>query len=160
MIGNNSCGSTAQAYGKMVDAVGGSRSSPTRAGIRAGDHDEEYEQIIAAGGGRRPRSTGGSGRSATPTCGRSAPATRTSRAGSPVTTWTRCCPRRGFHVARALVGSECTLVTVLHAETRSGGGPAHKSLVVLGYPDIADAADVVPLVVRHSPLLSKASTTR
>jgi anti-sigma B factor antagonist len=30
--------------------------------------------------------------------------------------------------------------------------PKFRSLVVLGYPDIAAAADVVPLVVRHQPL--------
>src|SRR5437899_9196595 len=61
-------------------------------------------------------------------------------------------PENGFHVARALVGSESTLVTVLHAEIELFEVPRHRSLVVLGYPDIAEAADVVPRVVRHEPL--------
>ena len=56
-------------------------------------------------------------------------------------------------MGRALVGSESTLVTVLHAELSLVDVPKHKALVVLGYPDIAEAADVVPLVVRHSPSL-------
>jgi FAD/FMN-containing dehydrogenase len=55
-------------------------------------------------------------------------------------------------VARALVGSESTLVTVLTAEVKLVEIPKFRSLVVLGYPDIAAAADVVPLVVRHQPL--------
>jgi Fe-S oxidoreductase len=42
---------------------------------------------------------------------------------------------------------------VLHAELSLVDVPKHKALVVLGYPDIAEAGDVVPLVVRHSPAL-------
>ncbi len=61
-------------------------------------------------------------------------------------------PEKQFHVARALVGSESTLVTVLTAEISLVEIPKWRSLVVLGYPDIAQAADVVPLVVRHRPL--------
>jgi hypothetical protein len=61
-------------------------------------------------------------------------------------------PEKGFHVARALTGSESTLVTVLAAEISLVEIPKFRSLVVLGYPDIAEAADVVPLVVEHEPL--------
>jgi hypothetical protein len=61
-------------------------------------------------------------------------------------------PEKEFHVARALVGSESTLVTVLHAEIDLVDIPRSRSLVVLGYPDIAEAADLVPLVVKHGPL--------
>ncbi|HEY5336103.1 MAG TPA: FAD-linked oxidase C-terminal domain-containing protein, partial [Mycobacteriales bacterium] len=57
----------------------------------------------------------------------------------------------GFDVARALVGSEGTLVTVLHAELALVPTRAARSLVVLGYPDIASAADATPLVVPHGP---------
>jgi FAD/FMN-containing dehydrogenase len=46
-------------------------------------------------------------------------------------------PEQGFDVARALVGSESTLVTILHAELRLVPKPAAQALVVLGYPDIA-----------------------
>ena len=60
-------------------------------------------------------------------------------------------PEHGFDVARALVGSESTLVTVLHAELRLVPVPAAQALVVLGYPDIASAADAAPAVARHQP---------
>src|SRR5258708_4507246 len=61
-------------------------------------------------------------------------------------------PEKGFHVARALVGSESTLVTVLNAEIDLVAIPRCRSLVALCYSHIADAADLVPLVVRHDPL--------
>ena len=61
-------------------------------------------------------------------------------------------PEKQFHVARALVGSESTLVTVLTAEISLVEIPQFRSLVVLGYPDIAQAADLVPLVNSHQPL--------
>src|SRR6185437_978946 len=61
-------------------------------------------------------------------------------------------PEKDFHVARALVGSESTLVTVLQAELDLVEIPPCRSLVVLGFPDITLAADAVPLVVEHDPL--------
>ena len=60
-------------------------------------------------------------------------------------------PENGFDLARALVGSEGTLVTVLHAELDLVPVPAAQAMVVLGYPDIATAADAVPHVLRHDP---------
>ena len=45
-------------------------------------------------------------------------------------------PERGFHVARALVGSEGTCVTVLEAEVDLVDDPPARSLLVIGYPDI------------------------
>ncbi|MGC1288876.1 MAG: FAD-linked oxidase C-terminal domain-containing protein [Streptosporangiaceae bacterium] len=154
MIGNNSCGSTAQAYGKMVDAVR-RLEILTYDGLRTwvGEtSDEDYEKIIAAGGReaeiyRRLREI------------RDAYLSQI-RTGYPkiprrVSGYNldSLLPERGFHVGRALVGSESTLVTVLHAELSLVDVPKHKALVVLGYPDIAEAGDVVPLVVRHSPSL-------
>jgi FAD/FMN-containing dehydrogenase len=53
-------------------------------------------------------------------------------------------PENGFHVARALVGTEGTCVTVLEATTRLVYSPPVKSLLVLGYPDVYTAADHVP----------------
>jgi FAD/FMN-containing dehydrogenase len=61
-------------------------------------------------------------------------------------------PEHHFDVARALVGSESTLVTVLHAELRLVPVVEHRTLVVLGYPDIAKAADAVPAIVEHEPI--------
>ena len=52
-------------------------------------------------------------------------------------------PERGFDVARALVGSESTLVTVLEATLDLVYMPPARSLLVLGYEDIWHAADHV-----------------
>jgi hypothetical protein len=60
-------------------------------------------------------------------------------------------PEQGFDVARALTGSESTLVTILHAELRLVPKPAAQALVVLGYPDIASAADAAPRIAPHQP---------
>ena len=54
-------------------------------------------------------------------------------------------------MGRALVGSESTLVTILQAELRLVPAPPARSLVVLGYPDIASAADAVPHILPHQP---------
>jgi FAD/FMN-containing dehydrogenase/Fe-S oxidoreductase len=56
-------------------------------------------------------------------------------------------PERGFHLARALVGSESTLVTVLEATVRLVPSPAFRALVAVGYPDVFRAADDVPAVI-------------
>jgi Fe-S oxidoreductase len=60
-------------------------------------------------------------------------------------------PENGFDVGQALVGSESTLVTVLHAELRLVPKPAAQALVVLGYRDIASAADAAPAIAPHQP---------
>jgi FAD/FMN-containing dehydrogenase/Fe-S oxidoreductase len=56
-------------------------------------------------------------------------------------------PENGFNVARALVGSEGTCVTILQASVRLVRSPPHRALLVLGYPDVALAADAVPQIV-------------
>src|SRR5207245_2810972 len=61
-------------------------------------------------------------------------------------------PENGFNVARALVGSESTLVTVLGATMRLVDWPAHRSLLVAGFGDIFAAAEDVPAIVQHGPL--------
>jgi FAD/FMN-containing dehydrogenase len=61
-------------------------------------------------------------------------------------------PERGFHVARALVGSEGTCVTVLEATTHLLPSPPARVLLVLGYPDVFLAADQVPLVLDAGPI--------
>ena len=60
-------------------------------------------------------------------------------------------PERSFDLTRALVGSEGTLGVVLGATVSLVREPAHRVLVVLGYPDMASAADAVPAVLRHAP---------
>ena len=65
-------------------------------------------------------------------------------------------PENGFHVARALVGSECTCVLVLEATTRLVDWPAVRSLLVLGYADIFEAADHVTEPLPFKPLALEA----
>jgi FAD/FMN-containing dehydrogenase/Fe-S oxidoreductase len=60
-------------------------------------------------------------------------------------------PEKGFHVARALVGTEGTCVTILEATLRLVHSPPWRTLLVLGYPDVYTAADHVPEVMAHGP---------
>ena len=46
-------------------------------------------------------------------------------------------PENGFNVARALVGTEGTCVTVLTAKARLVHSPPIRVIVALGYPDVA-----------------------
>src|SRR5690606_34717353 len=61
-------------------------------------------------------------------------------------------PERGRDLAKALVGTEGTVVTILGAKVRLVDVAAAPVLVVLGYPDMASAADVVPALLAHAPL--------
>ena len=59
-------------------------------------------------------------------------------------------PENGFHVARALVGSEGTCANVLHATVRLVPSPQHRRTLLLGYPDVFQAADHVPVILARS----------
>ena len=61
-------------------------------------------------------------------------------------------PENGFNVARALVGSEGTCVSVLSARVSLIENPKFKRLFVLGFKDIFDAGDIVPSVMPFSPI--------
>ena len=61
-------------------------------------------------------------------------------------------PEKGFNVARALVGSEGTLATVLSAKVRLVHSPPVRSLVVLGYPSVYEAGDHVPEILEYGPI--------
>ncbi|HWC65711.1 MAG TPA: FAD-binding and (Fe-S)-binding domain-containing protein [Thermoanaerobaculia bacterium] len=61
-------------------------------------------------------------------------------------------PEKGFHVARALVGSEGTCVAVLEATAKLIPSPAARSLVVLGFEDVFAAADAVPDILERRPI--------
>src|SRR5437899_2413531 len=61
-------------------------------------------------------------------------------------------PENGFHVARALVGSEGTCVTVLEATCRLVQSPPERVLLVIAYPDVYQCADRVPEVMAHKPI--------
>jgi FAD/FMN-containing dehydrogenase/Fe-S oxidoreductase len=61
-------------------------------------------------------------------------------------------PERGFHVARALVGTEGTCATFLEATVRLHPAPKVRVLVVLGYEDVVRAAESVPEVLQAEPI--------
>jgi FAD/FMN-containing dehydrogenase len=58
----------------------------------------------------------------------------------------------GCNVARALVGTEGTCVTVLEATLDLIPSPPERVLVIMGFPDIYQAADAVPRVLEHKPV--------
>ncbi|MFG3023585.1 FAD-binding and (Fe-S)-binding domain-containing protein [Streptomyces sp. NPDC048254] len=151
MIGNNSCGGSAQAYGKTVDNVrrleiltyDGTRCwvGPTS--------DDEYQEILAAGG-RRAEIHQGLRQIIDHTMAevrRGYPRVPRRVSGYNLDS---LLPENGFDVARALVGSEGTLVTVLRAELDLVPLPPYEALLVLGYDDICTAADDVPRLLKHS----------
>ncbi len=61
-------------------------------------------------------------------------------------------PEHGFHVARALVGSEGTCATVLEATCNLVESPPVRVLLVIAYPDIYDCADRVPEIMAYKPI--------
>jgi FAD/FMN-containing dehydrogenase/Fe-S oxidoreductase len=65
-------------------------------------------------------------------------------------------PENNFDVARALVGSECTCVIVLEATVRLIPSPPVRSLLVIGFADIFDAADNVLVPWPFKPIALEA----
>jgi FAD/FMN-containing dehydrogenase/Fe-S oxidoreductase len=61
-------------------------------------------------------------------------------------------PENGFHIARALVGSEGTCATVLEATCRLVESPPQRVLLVVAYPDIFQCADHIPEIMQHRPI--------
>ena len=61
-------------------------------------------------------------------------------------------PEKGFHVARALAGTESTCATFLGATVHLLDSPPARSLLVLAYGSVAEAGDGVMKVLPHKPL--------
>ncbi len=153
MIGNNSCGATAQRTGKVSDNVAtldvllydGTR-------FTCGATDDETYREIERRGDRRADVY----RSLRRLRDRYADQIRARYPDIPrrVSGYNldSLLPEQGFHVARALVGSESTLVTVLHAELDLVPVLSERTLVVLGFDDICRAGDAVPEIVEHHPV--------
>lgn len=155
MIGNNSCGATAQRTGKVVDNIAalevllydgtrfwcGPTSDDEFAAIeRRGDQRariyrrlrqlrDTYADQIRAAYPDIPRRVSGYNLDS-------------------------LLPTRGFDVAGLLVGSESTLITVLRAKLKLVDVLTERSLVVLGYPSVEAAADAVPSILaqKHQPI--------
>jgi FAD/FMN-containing dehydrogenase/Fe-S oxidoreductase len=153
MIGNNSCGVHSVMAGKTDDNVE-ELEILTYDGLRmrVGQTSEEELQRIILEGGRRGEIYQGLKklrdrysdlvRQRYPNIPR--------RVSGYNLNW--LLPENGFHVARALVGSEGTCVTVLEASCRLVGSPPERVLLVLAYADIFQCADRVPEIMAHGPI--------
>jgi FAD/FMN-containing dehydrogenase/Fe-S oxidoreductase len=157
MIGNNSCGTHSVMAGKTEENVI-DLDVLTYDGLRmrvGATTDEERDRIISAGG-RRGEIYAGLKRIA-------------DRYGDQIRRRFPNIPRRvsgynlpdllpenGFHVARALVGTECTCAVTLEATVKLVWSPPGRSLVVLGYPDIYQAGDHVPEILEFKPIACEA----
>ncbi len=153
MIGNNSCGVHSIMAGKTEDNVE-ALDILTYDGLRltvGRTPDDELERIIAAGGRRgdiyaRLRALRDRYadliRARYPDIPR-----RVSGFNLP-----QLLPESGFNVARALVGTESTCVTVLEAMLRLVHSPPFRTLVVLGYDTVFSAGEAVPEVMAYGPV--------
>ncbi|HEY8925725.1 MAG TPA: FAD-binding and (Fe-S)-binding domain-containing protein [Polyangia bacterium] len=65
-------------------------------------------------------------------------------------------PENGCHVARALVGSESTLVTILEATLHLVPAPAARTVVMLGFPDVVEAAHAALETLKFQPIACEA----
>ncbi len=153
MIGNNSCGVHALMGGKTVDNIDsldillydGTRLS-------VGPTSEAELEAIIAGGGRRGEIYAGLKR-IRDTYG-DLIRQRFPKIPRRVSGYNldELLPENGFNVARALVGSEGTCVTVLESRCELKHSPQHRRLVVLGFADPFIAADHVPAVLKYKPI--------
>src|SRR5687768_3002722 len=153
MIGNNSCGVHALMGGKTVDNIheldvmlyDGTRMT---VGATTGD---ELEAIIRTGGRKGQVYAG-----LKDIRDRFAPLIREKFPRIPrrVSGYNldELLPENGFNVARALVGSEGTCVTVLEATLRLTASPPFRRLVCIGFPDPFIAADHVPAILTYKPI--------
>jgi FAD/FMN-containing dehydrogenase/Fe-S oxidoreductase len=61
-------------------------------------------------------------------------------------------PENGFHVARALVGSEGTCANIVSATLNLTASPPFRVLTALAFDDAFIAADAVPRALEHGPI--------
>lgn len=141
MIGNNACGPHAVAYGRTADNT--------------------IELDVVDGLGRRFTAGAGAGALAVVpgldelvTAEMALIRTEFGRFGRQVSGYSleHLLPESGRDLAKALVGTEGTVVTVLGATVRLVEQAAAPVLVVLGYPDMPTAADDVPALLALEPL--------
>ena len=153
MIGNNSCGVHALMGGKTVDNIEALEIllyDGTR--MKVGRTSEEELKAIIAAGSRRGEIYAGLKRLRD----KYALLVRERFPDIPrrVSGYNldQLLPENGFHVARALVGSEGTCVTILEAVCELKPSPQHRRLVALGFKDAFIAADHVPAVLKFKPI--------
>lgn len=61
-------------------------------------------------------------------------------------------PEKGFNVARALVGSESTCVTIVEATLQLLEAPKKKTVVVIGYKSLPAAGHAVMEILKYKPI--------
>ncbi len=153
MIGNNSCGVHALMGGKTVDNI---RSlevllyDGTR--MTVGETNEQELEAIIAAGGRKGEIYAGLKRlrdSYSKLVRERFPDIPRRVSGYNLD---QLLPENNFNVARALVGSEGTCVTILEAECELKPSPQYRRLVALGFEDAFIAADHVPAVLAFAPI--------
>jgi FAD/FMN-containing dehydrogenase/Fe-S oxidoreductase len=153
MIGNNSCGVHALMGGKTVDNIE-SLDILLYDGTRmtVGATSEAELQAIIAAGGRRGEIYAGLARIRDTYS--DLIRARFPRIPRRVSGYNldELLPENGFNVARALVGSEGTCVTVLQSRCSLKHSPQHRRLVALGFADPFIAADYVPTVLEYKPI--------
>ena len=153
MIGNNSCGMHAQMAGKTEENVE-ELEIVTYDGLRmrvGPTSDDELARIIAEGGRKGEiyaklkalRDTYADKiRERFPDIPRRV-------SGFPLN---ELLPENGFNVARALVGTESTCVTVVEATVRLVHSPPHRAILIAGFADLATAGDQVPFCDTFGPI--------
>jgi FAD/FMN-containing dehydrogenase/Fe-S oxidoreductase len=153
MIGNNSCGVHSVMAGKTDDNIE-ELEILTYDGLRINvgqTNDEQLEQIIRDGG-RRAQIYGNlkSLRDQYADLVRQRFPNIPRRVSGYNLNY--LLPENGFHLARALVGSEGTCVTILEATCRLVKSPPERVLLIIAYPDVYECADRVPEIMEHKPI--------
>jgi FAD/FMN-containing dehydrogenase/Fe-S oxidoreductase len=141
MIGNNACGPHAVAYGRTADNVVALDVVDGRGRrFTAGKGDATFAQVPGLADLVRANLA--------------LIRTEFGRFGRQVSGYSleHLLPENGSNLARMLVGTEGTLVTLLGATLELVPVPKAPTLVVLGYADMPSAADDVPVLLRHDPL--------
>jgi FAD/FMN-containing dehydrogenase len=154
MIGNNSCGVHSVMSGRTSDNVE-SLDIVTYDGLRmtVGPTSEaEFERIVAEGGPRAAiyRQLDEFRRTYRDLILERYP--RIPRRVSGYENLDELLPEKGFNVARALVGTESTCVTVLQATLCLDHSPPERVLAIIGFEDVFKAADAVPEALKFGPI--------
>lgn len=146
MIGNNACGPHALAYGRTADNVlslsvidGTGRHFEAGTSVEAvpglGDLVQSHLALVRMELGRFTRQVSGY-------------------------SLEHLLPENGTDLAKALVGTEGTCVTIVEATVRLVPLPAAPILVVLGYPDMPSAAEAVPALLGRGLLAIEGMDSR
>ncbi|QGH68397.1 FAD-binding and (Fe-S)-binding domain-containing protein [Pseudactinotalea sp. HY158] len=138
MIGNNACGPHAVAYGRTSDNVASLEVIDGRGrAYTAADGLAEVPGLERIGRANLATIRTEFGRFSRQVSGYSLE---------------HLLPENRPSLARFLVGTEGTLVTVTEATMTLVEIPSSPIVVALGYPSMAEAADAVPAMLGHSPL--------